>query len=268
MVADLEHGWPAVGSELGGEVAGGTAVRRHQCRVIVEDGGGAFTVAAVAQIESCQHRCSGGDGGLSRFGGTVVTVVPVSVGDTGVAPSLFRFAVTTTGLTHFVPSSGYVAFKQSATPLTVQFLLTGGPQNLLPIKQEALKLWSWVLVGIRPDKLLNAKFRWLKKVRLETLEGISPESWFLEKSRDSNNSMSPIFFGIIPVRKFPDRLSDRRPTKLSHRYFSVEAVVAQVQRSQLTKITHGAWYVPLKIVVPQCYNRQGRPVHPTIGNIS
>ncbi|KAK2973031.1 hypothetical protein RJ640_001554 [Escallonia rubra] len=103
----------------------------------------------------------------------------------------------------------------SVTPLTVQFLLTGGPQSLLPIKQEALKLWSWVLHGIRPDKLLNDKFRWLKKVRLEMLEGISPESWFLEKSRDSNNSMSPIFFGTIPVRKFPDRLSDRSPTKLA-----------------------------------------------------
>ncbi|KAK2991190.1 hypothetical protein RJ640_002304 [Escallonia rubra] len=154
------------------------------------------------------------------------------------------------------------------TPLTVQFLLTGGPQSLLPIKQEALKPWIWVPDGICPDKLLNDKFRQLKKVRIEMLEGISPESWFLEKSRDSRNFMSPIFFGIIPVRRFPDRLSDRSLTKLSHRYFSVEAVVAQVQRSQVTKITHGAWYVPLQIVVFQCYIYQRRPVPPTIGNIS
>ncbi|KAK3037612.1 hypothetical protein RJ639_030389 [Escallonia herrerae] len=69
------------------------------------------------------------------------------------------------------------------------------------------------------------------------LEGISPESWFLEKSRDSSNSMSPTFFGIIPVRQFPERFSDRSPTKLASS-FGISPDKLLLERSML--VTKGS----------------------------
>ncbi|KAK8329582.1 hypothetical protein V6Z12_A11G331600 [Gossypium hirsutum] len=46
------------------------------------------------------------------------------------------------------------------------------------------------------------------------LEGISPFSRFMDKSRDSINSMLPMLSGIFPVRRFPEKFKDNSPTRL------------------------------------------------------
>ena len=53
-----------------------------------------------------------------------------------------------------------------------------------------------------------------KKFKLEILGGISPESWFLEKSIDSNDLISPIFSGILPVKILNDKFNDCNPWRL------------------------------------------------------
>ncbi|KAK9127381.1 hypothetical protein Syun_016178 [Stephania yunnanensis] len=45
------------------------------------------------------------------------------------------------------------------------------------------------------------------------VEGISPESWFLDKFSDSNRRKDPIFSGIFPVKEFDDKFKILSPSR-------------------------------------------------------
>ncbi|KAK9127436.1 hypothetical protein Syun_016233 [Stephania yunnanensis] len=51
------------------------------------------------------------------------------------------------------------------------------------------------------------------EVKSEMVEGISPESWFLDKSSDSNRRKDPIFSGIFPVKEFADKFKILSPSR-------------------------------------------------------
>lgn len=88
--------------------------------------------------------------------------------------------------------------------------------KIIAKKIDASKLWSWVLEGILPIKLLLDKFKWLNNVKLDMLCGIAPESWFTEKSTDSNALMVPIPSGIIPLKVLKEKFIDCNAFKICH----------------------------------------------------
>ncbi|KAK8271836.1 hypothetical protein V6Z11_D11G289300 [Gossypium hirsutum] len=45
------------------------------------------------------------------------------------------------------------------------------------------------------------------------LEGISPYSLFIDKSRDSSNSNLPMMSDIFPIKRFLDKFNDRSPMR-------------------------------------------------------
>ena len=68
-----------------------------------------------------------------------------------------------------------------------------------------------MLEGILPTNLLFDKFNLLKNVKLDKLGGISPKSWFTEKSIDFCDLIIPILSGILPIKILNDKFNDYNP---------------------------------------------------------
>jgi hypothetical protein len=64
-----------------------------------------------------------------------------------------------------------------------------------------------------PDKLLYDTFSHAKNVNERRVEGMGPESWFIDKSRDSSRFMFPIVVGIFPTIELLAKLKHTRPNR-------------------------------------------------------
>ena len=87
----------------------------------------------------------------------------------------------------------------------------GGPQSpTLPSNELFWNVVNWCDCGIWPTNWLLLRFKMLRKVRSVNSCGISPDSMFEDRSRDSKAAMLPSWGGISSLRALWDKFSTCR----------------------------------------------------------